>query len=74
MKSKMTLLGKTGGVGLRKIIRVDQSSPAVCIPGDFLKNHGFKVIRFDPNEVRTYLKSRKCLKRIYPEPRNPKKG
>ena len=43
MKSKKTLLGKTGGVGLRKIIRVGQSSPAVCIPGDFLKSHGLRI-------------------------------
>ncbi len=43
MKSKRTLLGRTGGVGLRKIIRVGHSSPAVCIPTDFLKSHGLRI-------------------------------
>jgi len=31
-----------------------------------------EAIRFDPNEIRNYLKDRKDLKRNYPRPRNLK--
>jgi excisionase family DNA binding protein len=31
-----------------------------------------EAIRFDPEEIRNYLQSRKCLKRTYPKPRNLK--
>jgi antitoxin component of MazEF toxin-antitoxin module len=43
MKSRKIILGKNGGVGLRKIIRVGNASVAVCIPEDFLSRHGLKV-------------------------------
>ena len=43
MESRKVILGKSGGVGLRKIIRVGGSSSAVCIPEDFLNHHGLKV-------------------------------
>lgn len=43
MKSRKMILGKNGGVGLRKIIRVGNSSVAVCIPEDFLYRHGLKA-------------------------------
>jgi len=43
MKSRKVVLGKSGGVGLRKIIRVGNASVAVCIPEDFLNRHGLKV-------------------------------
>jgi len=43
MKSRKMILGKSGGVGLRKIIRVGNSSVAVCIPDDFLFRHGLQA-------------------------------
>jgi antitoxin component of MazEF toxin-antitoxin module len=43
MRSRKVVLGKSGGVGLRKIIRVGGSSPAVCIPEEFLVHHGLKI-------------------------------
>jgi len=43
MKPRKIILGKSGGVGLRKIFRVGRSSPAVCIPKDFLREHGIRL-------------------------------